>query len=90
MKQIKFKNGDRDDDFCYACSVKDKEIKKLKLTMKLHAGDCLSLSNEVDQMRGHWEAEEEITAELQRRLDASNCSYKALETLYNQLKEETL
>lgn len=45
------------------------EIKKLCdaldttiATMRLHAGDCCSLNNEVELFRGHWEdAEKEIT-----------------------------
>ena len=41
-----------------------KEIEKLKRTMRLHAGDCCSLNNEVELFRGHWEAAEEREEEL--------------------------
>lgn len=64
------------------------ENEKLKRTMRLHAGDCCSLNNEVELFRGHWEDAEKRCGELQRRLEATECSHKALETLYKQLKEE--
>ena len=42
------------------------ENTKLLATMKLHAGDCCSLSNEVDMFKDHWdEAEERNTALLE-------------------------
>lgn len=56
---------------CDNCVYLEAENEKLKRTMRLHAGDCCSLSNEVDLFRGHWEAEEEISAELQTKLKAA-------------------
>lgn len=90
---------------CPGYKINEKELYEIKKlcdcldttisTMKLHAGDCCSLNNEVELFRGHWEdAEEdcklaeERCKELQRRLDATECSHKALETLYKQLKAE--
>jgi chromosome segregation ATPase len=42
------------------------EIEKLKRTMRLHAGDCCSLNNEVELFRGHWEDAEDRCKELER------------------------
>jgi len=49
------------------------EIKKLCdcldttiTTMKLHAGDCCSLNNEVGLFRGHWDDAEERCKELEK------------------------
>lgn len=43
------------------------ENDKLKTTMRLHAGDCCSLNNEVELFRGHWEDAEERCKELEER-----------------------
>ena len=37
-------------------------------TMKLHAGDCCSLNNEVELFRGHWEDAEERIKQLELQL----------------------
>lgn len=42
--------------------------KQLKRTMRLHAGDCCSLSNEVDLFRSHWEYAEERVDRLEKIL----------------------
>ncbi len=44
------------------------ENHKLKLTMRLHAGDCCSLNNEVELFRGHWEDAKERCNELQAKV----------------------
>lgn len=41
------------------------ENEKLKSTMRLHAGDCCSLNNEVELFRCHWEDAEERIVELE-------------------------
>ena len=46
------------------CDVLDTTIS----TMKLHAGDCCSLNNEVELFRGHWEDAEKRCDELQAKL----------------------
>lgn len=38
-------------------------------TMKLHAGDCCSLNNEVELFRDNWENAEERCDELQAKLE---------------------
>ena len=38
-------------------------------TIKLHAGDCCSLNNEVELFKGHWEDAEERCDELQAKLE---------------------
>ena len=61
------------------------ENHKLKLTMRLHAGDCCSLNNEVELFRGHWEdaerscklAEErckELKAKLELAMSQNYCT----------------
>ena len=45
------------------------ENHKLKLTMRLHAGDCCSLNNEVELFRGHWGDAEDRCKELQAKLE---------------------
>ena len=45
------------------------ENEKLKRTMKLHAGDCCSLNNEVELFRGHWEDAEKECKELKAKLE---------------------
>lgn len=40
-------------------------VKKLLFTMRLHAGDCCSLNNEVELFRGHWEDAEDRVVELE-------------------------
>lgn len=35
-------------------------------TMRLHAGDCCSLNNEVELFRGHWMEEEEENKRLRK------------------------
>lgn len=44
------------------------ENEKLKRTMRLHAGDCCSLANEVDSFRDRWEDAEERCDELEALL----------------------
>lgn len=45
--------------------------------MKLHAGDCCSLNNEVELFRGHWEDAEERCDELQKALqDIVDCDIR--------------
>ena len=61
---------------CYKINEKDLyEIKKLCdcldttiVTMKLHAGDCCSLNNEVELFRGHWQDAEERVKQLELQL----------------------
>lgn len=43
-----------------------RENEKLLRTMRLHAGDCCSLSNEVELFRCHWEDEEEENRRLNK------------------------
>ncbi len=45
------------------------ENHKLKLTMRLHAGDCCSLNNEVELFRGHWDDAEEENKRLNKIID---------------------
>lgn len=44
------------------------ENEKLKRTMRLHAGDCCSLANEVEMFRSRWEEAEERCDELEALL----------------------
>lgn len=44
------------------------ENDKLKRTMRLHAGDCCSLNNEVGLFRSHWDDAEKRVDELQEKL----------------------
>ena len=44
------------------------ENEKLKRTMRLHAGDCCSLANEVELFKGHWEDAEERVKQLELQL----------------------
>ena len=55
------------------------ENHKLKLTMQLHAGDCCSLSNEVELFRGHWEDAEKRCEELE--VEVKRLQGKKLENL---------
>jgi hypothetical protein len=61
---------------CPGCELDEKDLYEIKKlcdcldttlsTMKLHAGDCCSLNNEVELFRGHWEDAEERCKELTR------------------------
>lgn len=61
---------------CPGARLTDEELYKIKelcdcldttiSTMKLHAGDCCSLNNEVELFRGHWEDAEEEVGKLQK------------------------
>lgn len=58
------------DDCVKACNkIEQLEAKneKLKRTMRLHAGDCCSLNNEVDLFHNHWEDAENRVKELERK-----------------------
>lgn len=46
----------------------ERENEKLRRTMRLHAGDCCSLNNEVELFRGHWEDAEDRCDELEEAL----------------------
>lgn len=46
----------------------EKENEKLLRTMRLYAGDCCSLNNEVELFRCHWEDAEERCKELEAKL----------------------
>lgn len=52
--------------------VENKKLKaeneKLHRTMRLHAGDCCSLNNEVELFRGHWEDAEKRCDELESEI----------------------
>lgn len=64
------------------------EIEKLKRTMRLHAGDCCSLNNEVELFRGHWEEAEERCKELENKNNElmAKCGHQAISI--NELKRE--
>jgi predicted nucleic acid-binding Zn-ribbon protein len=46
------------------------EIEKMRSHIKLHAGDTLSLDNEVNLMRDHWQEAEARIRELEAELSA--------------------
>ena len=45
------------------------EVEKLRRTLRLHAGDCCSLNNEVELFRGHWEDAEQRCKELEKEIE---------------------
>ncbi len=72
---------------CPRARLTDEELYKIKelcncldntiSTMRLHAGDCCSLNNEVGLFRGHWEDAEERCDELQKALqDIVDCDIR--------------
>ena len=62
MKQEDIRNKD-------IISQLRERIRKLEATMRLHAGDCCSLNNEVELFRGHWGDAEDRCKELQAKLE---------------------
>lgn len=64
---------------CPGARLTDEELYKIKelcncldttiATMKLHAGDCCSLNNEVGLFRGHWEDAEKRCGELEEEVE---------------------
>ena len=61
---------------CPGYKLNDKDLYEIKKlcdcldttisTMRLHAGDCCSLNNEVELFRGHWEDAEQRCSELEK------------------------
>lgn len=64
------------------------ENEKLKRTMRLHAGDCCSLNNEVELFRSHWEGAEDRCKELEDKNNEliAKCGHQAISI--NKLKRE--
>jgi hypothetical protein len=80
----------------YKISEKDLyEIKKLCdyldttiSTMKLHAGDCCSLNNEVELFRGHWEDAEERAKQLELQLKEKDELLFAYESVHTPIGDK--
>ena len=81
-----------------------KENETLLRTMRLHVGDCCSLSNEVDMFRGYWNDSEEVVEELVKLIKEimeniyglywkdslySNDDYKHIPVLIKRIKKIT-